>query len=159
MSRDWSPDEPVDAADLDVVAGLARVLDTLDPVPAGITDRILFALTLEGLHAEVMELHRLVEPEPALRGSEPDLARTITFTGSEVTAMISLSSERGLVRVDGWVAPAGRYAVELHRPDGVVAAESDDDGRFVLQVPPGPASLVLRQGPDGPAVSTPVVEL
>lgn len=159
--NEYSPDEPVDDVDLTVVGALARLLDTLDPPPDGMVERTLFALTLEGLHAEVMQLQHHRAPELSVRGERPEQARTITFTASAVTAMITLSAgaARG-VRVDGWTAPAGRFAVELHQPGGVLRTETDEHGRFVLEdVDPGPASLVLRGADGGPAVSTPVVEL
>ena len=163
MSNEYSPDDAVDAIDLTILASLARVLDQIDPVPPGLVDRTLFALTLEGLHTEVMELQRLEQPALAVRGQDRTVqARTITFTSDSITAMVTLSrAASGGVRIDGWAAPATRYEIELHRPDGVLHGASDDDGSFVLaDVPPGPASLVLRRvDGQGPAVSTPVVEL
>lgn len=163
MNREISPDSPWDAADHALVADLRRILEQQDPMPAGLVDRALFALTLEGLHAEVAELRRLATPALAVRGEpEPDLARTITFATDAVTAMVTLSpAPGGTVRIDGWIAPPSSFVVELHRPGHVVRTRSDDDGRFVLdQVAPGPAGLVLRaDGGAGPAVSTPVVEI
>ncbi|NTW40426.1 MAG: hypothetical protein HGA44_11165 [Cellulomonadaceae bacterium] len=161
MSTEYSADEVVDAHDLSLLADLARILDATDPPPADLADRALFALTLDGLQAEVMELHELEAPALALRGDVVE-ARTITFTSEAITALVTLSvGVAGGVRVDGWCAPAARYRVELRRPSGAVAVESDDDGSFVFaDVAPGPASLLLRAvHGDGPAVSTPVVEL
>lgn len=165
---EYSPDEVLDLRDRSVLADLARVVATVDPVPVGLADRALFALTLAGLHEEIVELTRLSTPELAVRGEdrtdETVRARTITFTAEPCTVMITLSpagaSDEGW-RVDGWVAPAARYAVELVRPGTSVAAESDDDGCFVLDgVPAGPASLVLRRADGtGPTVATPVIEL
>ncbi|MCL3860042.1 hypothetical protein [Actinotalea sp. K2] len=165
MSATFSPDEPMDAADHAVLEALARVLDRVDPVPAGLVDRSLFALTLEGLHAEVTELRVLELAVPAVRGAGDRgtvEARTITFTSDPITVMITLSvAPSGGVRIDGWGAPAQRFSVELYRPGATVHAESDDGGSFVLpDVPRGPASLVLRPVDGaGPAVSTPVIEL
>ncbi|MBX9244864.1 hypothetical protein ICW40_08575 [Actinotalea ferrariae] len=157
---DHPADGVLDDADLRVLAGLRRVLDAADPVPDDLVERSLFALSLEALHTQVMELQLLEVPELAVRGEATVEARTITFTAEPVTVMISLSvSPSGGVRVDGWAAPATRYEVELLRPGGSVRTESDDDGSFVLaDVPPGPASLVLRHG-SGTGVSTPVIEL
>lgn len=158
---EYSEHDPLDEVDVAVLTGLGRVLDRVDPVPSGLVDRTLFALTLEGLHTEVMELQLLEVPEPALRGDVTVEARTITFTADPVTVMITLSvSPTGGVRVDGWAAPAQRYEVELLRPDGTATTtHTDDDGSFVLaDVPSGPAGLVLRHG-RGPAVRTPVIEL
>lgn len=155
-----SEHDPLDEQDAAVLARLGRVLERVDPVPAGLVERTLFALTLEGLHTQVMDLQLLHAPELAVRGDATVEARTITFTAEPVTVMITLSvSPSGGVRVDGWAAPARRYEVQLLRPDGSTQTHTDDDGSFVLpDVPPGPAGLVLRHGA-GPAVRTPMIEL
>jgi hypothetical protein len=158
-----SPDEPLDEVDLSLLADLARLTEALDPVPDGLAERSLFAITLASLEAEVMELEYVRVPEASVRGDAPPVeARTITFTSESVTVMISLSPvDGGRVRIDGWAAPATSLRVELHRPGSVTETTSDDDGRFVFEaVDRGPASLVVRRaGGSGVAVSTPVVEL
>ncbi|MFC8922264.1 hypothetical protein [Cellulosimicrobium sp. NPDC057127] len=158
-----SPDEPLDEVDVALLADLARIAEALDPVPAGLAERSLFAVTLAGLEAEVMELEYVQVPEMSVRGEAPPVeARTITFTSESVTVMISLSPvEGGRVRIDGWAAPATSLRVELHRPGSVTETTSDEDGRFVFDdVDRGPASLVVRRTDHaGSAVSTPVVEL
>lgn len=167
MSERHLPSDPLDQEDREILADLARIVTRLDPVPDGLAERALFALTLEGLHAEVMELHRVDAPALALRGDDwADTAaveaRTITFSTDSVTVLVSLSAgPAGGVRIDGWSAPATRFAVELYRPDGCTGTESDDEGCFVIpEVAPGPASLVLRRiDGAGPTVSTPVIEL
>lgn len=159
---EYEPDEGMDARDLAALAALGRVVEAVDPVPAGLVDRALFALTLDRLQAEMVELVRLETPALAVRGdAETVEARTITFTADPCTVMISLSAGASGVRVDGWVAPAVRCVVEVYRPEGRIATESDDDGCFVLaDVPHGPASFVLRRvDGTGPTVSTPVIEL
>ncbi len=153
-------DEPMDAMDLALLDDLARILGAVDPPPDGLVERSLFALTLEGLNAEVMALHR-EEPVFAVRGEPTRVeVRTITFSSDPVTVMVSFSEgERG-VRIDGWAAPAERYVVQVYGPDGFISTESDDEGCFVFpDVPAGPASLVLRRATGGPVVSTPVIGL
>lgn len=158
-----SPDEPLDAVDLELLADLARITQEIDPVPDGLVERSLFAITLAGLEAEVMELEYVQVPEMSVRGDAPPVeARTITFTSESVTVMISLSAtDDSRVRIDGWAAPATALRVELHRPGSVSETTSDDDGRFVFDaVDRGAASLVVRRADGaGGAVSTPVVEL
>lgn len=161
---EYSPNEPMDARDLAVLADLARVVARVDPVPEGLAERALFALTLEALHTEMVELVRLDSPALALRGEgavESVEARTITFTAEPCTVMITLSVGEDGVRIDGWVAPATRCTVDVVRPEGQVTVESDDQGCFVVEgLPAGPASLVLRRLDGvGPAMSTPVIEL
>ncbi|OCI32395.1 hypothetical protein OERS_07970 [Oerskovia enterophila] len=159
----YSPDDPLDTVDLEILADLARISMTLDPVPEGLVERSLFAITLAGLEAEVMELEYVRVPEMSVRGEAPPVeARTITFTAESLTVMITLSTRDDTrIRIDGWAAPAGELTVELHRPDGMVSTTTDEDGRFVFEdVAPGPASLLLRTpGADGGAVTTPIIEL
>ncbi len=157
---DERAEQPMDATDREVLGDLARVLGTLDPVPTGLVERSLFALTLEGLQAEVMSLHH-EEPALALRGEPTRVeVRTITFSSDPVTVMISLSDGPTGVRIDGWTAPAERYVVQVFSPEGFTSTESDDDGCFVFpDLQPGPASLVLRLARGGPVVSTPVIGL
>lgn len=159
----YSPDDPLDTVDLEILADLARISAMLDPVPGGLVERSLFAITLAGLEAEVMELEYVRVPEMSVRGEAPPVeARTITFTSEAVTVMISLSpTEDGKVRIDGWAAPAAELRVVLHRPGGVSETLSDEDGRFVFdEVEPGPASFVVQPAASSHgAVSTPVIEL
>jgi len=159
----YSPGDPMDVVDVEILADLARIQMTLDPVPDGLVERSLFAITLAGLQAEVMELEYVRVPEMSVRGEAPPVeARTITFTAESLTVMITLSTRQdGRIRIDGWAAPAGELTVELHRPDGTVSTVADEDGRFVFDaVEPGAASLLLR-APDavGHAVTTPIIEL
>lgn len=155
----WA-DEPLDAADLVLLDDLAQLLGTVDPVPEGLADRSLFALTLEGLNAEVMALHS-EEPALAVRGEPTRVEiRTVTFSSDPVTVMISLSEGPTGVRIDGWTAPAEKYVVQVYGPEGFTSTESDDGGSFVFEdVRPGPASIVLRRAAGGPVVSTPVIGL
>ena len=161
MSTPYSPDEPFDANDETTLAALGRVALLADPVPPDLVDRSLFAMTLAALETELMTLERM--PEAAgVRAAEaaPTQARTITFTSTSRTVMITVAPGPAGVRIDGWIAPTGEIDIELHRPHGeVVTARTDEDGRFAFDaVAPGPASLVARPD-DGPAVSTPVIEL
>lgn len=153
-------DEPLTPQDLALLADLGRVVIAIDPVPAGLAERALFALSLERLEAEVLELQLSAG---VLRSgpSETVEARTVTFAAAHVTIMITVSPDgQGRVRVDGWVAPADRYLVNVERADGSALVETDEDGGFVLErVAAGPASLVLRRADGtGPTISTPVIE-
>ncbi|GCE75392.1 carboxypeptidase regulatory-like domain-containing protein [Cellulomonas biazotea] len=152
----------LDVADLEILTRLASLVDTSDPVPSGLVDRIGMALTIEALHAELAELHLVGEPALAVRADETSIeAGTITFTTDVLTVMISVHPEAGRVRVDGWAAPAGELTVELHQSGDVTTVTSDVDGRFSFsEVERGPARLVLRR-PSDPQVPivTPQIEL
>lgn len=166
------PKGGLDATDGAVLTGLARAVAAVDPVPSDLVGHSLFAMTLAGLQADLMEAVYLDTPLAGVRGTTaaaragdttPAEAKTITFTHDSLTVMISLSpSPGGKVRIDGWAAPAASLSVELHRPgvDAVTVA-SDEDGRFSFDsVGRGRASLVVRRTDGGGgAVSTPVIEL
>lgn len=165
-----SPTAPLDDADRAVLAHLAEVGGRVDPMPSDLVERSLFAATLAGLEADMMEAVHLSEPLSGVRSSTvptdgvPTEARTISFTHGDLTLMIQLSAGRaGRVRVDGWIAVATPSCpIELHRPGtDPETTEADEDGRFSFpSVAPGAASLVVRRADsDGGAVSTPVIEL
>jgi hypothetical protein len=160
MSTPYSHDEPLDAHDEATLTALGRVVLLADPVPADLVERSLFAMTLTALETEVMTLERVPAAAGVRAETAPTQARTITFTSSSRTVMITVAPEADGVRIDGWIAPTGEIDIELHRPhDEVVTTRTDEDGRFAFDaVAPGPASLVARPD-DGPAVSTPVIEL
>ena len=162
----------LDAEDGALLARLAQLVETADPVPSELVERSLFAITLAGLEADLMEAVYLDEPLAGVRGAAaapraddtaPAEAKTITFTHDSLTVMISLSpSAGGRVRIDGWAAPAAGLDVELHRPGvDVITVVSDEDGRFAFDsVERGRASLVVRRTDGGGgAVSTPIIEL
>jgi hypothetical protein len=156
-------DAPLDEVDAAILTRIRRAVGLLDPLPDGLVERSLFAMTLAGLEAEVMELQRIDAPVGSVRGDAPPLeARTITFTHESLTVMIALSpSDDGAhVRVDGWIAPAAELVIELRQPDGTRETTTDEDGRFSFDaVERGPASLLVRSGDDGTPVTTPVIEL
>ncbi|WP_291758104.1 carboxypeptidase regulatory-like domain-containing protein [Cellulomonas sp. 73-145] len=155
-------DAPLDMLDLEVLRRLDALVDAVDPVPAGLVERIGIALTVEALHAEVAELHLVGEAAGAVRADETSIeAGTITFTTDVLTVMVSVHPEGDRLRVDGWAAPAGLLTVELHQHGDVVVTSSNADGRFSFSdVERGPARFVLRR-PAEPTVPivTPQIEL
>ena len=80
-------EDPLDASDVALLARLAELDERLDPVPDGLVERSLFAITLAGLESEVMELMVLEAPAGTVRSDAPPLeTRTITFTHERLTA-------------------------------------------------------------------------
>lgn len=134
-----------------------------DPVPSDLAERMVFAVALEGLEADVAVLAaEMLEPVGA-RGVEP--ARTLTFTSENASVMVTLTPRAGgRFRLDGWVAPAGRGRVELRRGAGLDGNDTlsteqtpvDDQGRFACpEVSGGLVQLVFVPDPGGP-LSRPV---
>lgn len=160
----YSPDAPLDAGDVAVLEHLARAAQEADPVPEGLVERSLFAMTLAALEAEVevMSMTEVGTLAGAVRGDAPPVeARTITFTHDTLTVMVALSpADAGLVRIDGWLAPPAPLTVELRQPTGERTTTADGDGRFSFDlVDRGPASLLVRDADGTSPVVTPVVEL
>ena len=162
LDLDALAEAPLDELDLEVLRRLDALVDAVDPVPAGLVERIGIALTVEALHAEVAELHLVGEAANAVRADETSIeAGTITFTTEVLTVMVSVHPEGDGLRVDGWAAPAGMLTVELHQHGDVVVTTSNEDGRFSFsEVERGQARFVLRR-PAEPTVPivTPQIEL
>jgi len=131
----------------------------LDPVPAGLTDDIKYALTVKLLEAEVAELTQA--PMLVSRGEAAEKTRSMTFTGSSLSLMVRVSDEGEGLRLDCWITQ-GAAEVELHAGDVVVTRQSDEFGRLVFDdVPRGPVHFIVWPGAgrQGRPLMTPSVDL
>jgi len=146
---------------------LRELYRTVDPVPEHLAEFSVFAVRVEQMRREMVELQKVATPEAAARSHEAEEREvvrtgTITFACEPVTVMINISrSPTGSLCVDGWIAPQAAYRVELYQPGHQLATESGEDGTFVLlDVPEGPSCLALRRSDGtGPTVCTPVIDL
>ncbi len=164
-----SADLPLDDADQAILDRLAAVHALLDPPPADLDERVSFAIALDGLDAEVARLGEQLAVGSGARGSEraggSERARTITFDADSRAVMITIADRPdGLVRIDGWLAPAATLRVELRVPEPspprIVTA--DATGRFAFDGVPHGIAQLLVQPPDGggaPRVVTPAFAL
>ncbi|MGI3781999.1 MAG: hypothetical protein ACRYG2_14620, partial [Janthinobacterium lividum] len=150
---------PIGAEDLALLERLGTLWQQHDPVPAGLADRIEFALTLDALETEVATLTRLDLAASGSRSGDTEAVRTVTFTSETLDTMVTLTdAPDGTVRVDGWIAPGAAMRVEVLLEGSRLEVESDDDGRFVLEsVPKGLATFALHPG--GRTVLSPAIEL
>lgn len=160
MSRiDELASEPIDATDERIMHSLGEIVSASDPVPAGLTDQVKFALTVEALGAQVANL---LEQEPAGVRSAYDPITTVTFSGDDITILLTLDSEhRPHRRVTGWVS-APNAAVQVHGPDGELTADIDEDGRFEVEFSrKGLVHLVIQPAGDPGArpVITPPIQI
>jgi hypothetical protein len=152
----------IDDTDVAVLRQAAQIFEKLDPVPAGLVDRINFGLTLDALHAEIAELQRSADLVGVRAETNSDV-QTVTFTSATLTTMITVTPTSGdRVRVDGWIAPGAGVSVELRSRTESRHTVADDDGRFVFEdVSRGLAQFVLRvpdEAADRPVV-TPAIEI
>lgn len=161
-----SADQPIDEADLATLGLLAQTFDEVDPVPAGLVDRLRFGLALDEMLAEVAELTRMSDDAMAVRGesSAPVRTQTLTFDAESVTAMVTvqrISTER--LRLDGWLAPAVPMRIRLRMQGERRQTLADESGRFSFDsLPEGFAQLTFHPAePEGAdaAVITPLFEL
>lgn len=156
-------DLPLDGDDQAVLDRLAGIYGQLDPPPADLDERVSFAIALADADAEVARLSERLMAGSGARGTER--TRTITFDADSRAVMVTVAHRAdGLVRIDGWLAPAAALRVELRLlepapPRSVVA---DPAGRFVFDgVPHGIAQLLVHQAADdgAPRVITPAFSL
>ncbi|NUT32136.1 MAG: carboxypeptidase regulatory-like domain-containing protein [Hamadaea sp.] len=159
------PDE-IDAAVLD---GLRDLHDLLDPPPADLTDRVLFALAVADLgdwdRALDAEIARIQADQLVGSGARSgERTRTISFDAPSLAVMVTVVDlPDGRLRLDGWLAPAAPLRVELRvGPQDAVrtlTTDADAGGRFVFaSVPHGLVQLVVR-GTGVQTVVTPSVVL
>ncbi|MCA0293723.1 MAG: carboxypeptidase-like regulatory domain-containing protein [Actinobacteria bacterium] len=153
MAEEFTPDGLIDTGDEHVLAQLATLYDTIDPVPFGLLDRIDFALAVAELEADIAELTRgeLV----GVRGEETD---SITFTSGSLSLMVTTAASARHVRVDGWVTTPGAD-VDVVGEGVTRTATADDAGRFSVEgVPRGRAHFVVRREGYRPVI-TPSIEI
>ena len=156
-------DLPLDGDDQMILDRLAGIYALLDPPPADLDERVSFAIALDGLDAEVARLSEWQMAGSGARGTER--IRTVTFDADSRAVMITVAHRAdGLVRIDGWLAPAAALRVELRllepAPARIVVA--DTAGRFAFDgVPHGIAQLLVHAPADEtvPRVITPAFSL
>ena len=150
---------PLDDGDVRALDAVADLYSTLDPVPAGLVERIRFGITLDALHAEIAELQRDSDLA-GVRTDDATTVQTVTFTTARLSVVVTvtpLSAERA--RVDGWIAGEPGAGVELRSVAGVLTELSDEDGRFVFEdAPRGLAQFTVRPA-SAPPVVTPSIEI
>lgn len=145
--------------DVALLKQLQSMWSELDPAPDDLADRSLVAIAMDDLDFELLLLQDASNDLAGAR-STVETARTLTFSGEQVTVMVTITpTSGGAFRIDGWVAPAMPGIVEIRRAtastdnggplSGSAAREPvDADGRFVLlEVPPGMAQLVYHPKP------------
>ncbi|SHJ53470.1 hypothetical protein SAMN02745244_02723 [Tessaracoccus bendigoensis DSM 12906] len=148
---------PLDRDDFRLLSAVASAATSFDPPPNDLVTRIMLAVSLDLMEAELATL--VAAPMAMARTEHPLAPETITFTSSAASLMIALDGDNGDVRVDGWVT--GGTQVELHTGREVLPQTADETGRLVWQaVPRGPVRFLIRPLLAGASpVITPTIEL
>lgn len=130
------------AADAALFARMRRMWEDVDPMPAGLVDRMVAAVAVEDLSREYALL-TLVEGTLAPVRGETDTA-TLQFSDGTTSVLLHVTAtEDGGRRVDGWV-DAAALAIRLIQGDREWSAEPGEHGRFAFdEVTPGVARLRL----------------
>lgn len=147
-------DDLLDCVDAGILYDVRRLWDAVDPVPAGLVDRIQFALNVAAMEAELAEL---TTAQPAgIRGS--DETDTITFTAGSLSLMITTQATLHSVRIDGWVT-SEQATVDIVAEGATLTTRPDQRGRFsVSDVPRGRAHFVVHRPGLRPVV-TPSIDI
>ncbi|MEO6702258.1 MAG: carboxypeptidase regulatory-like domain-containing protein [Jatrophihabitantaceae bacterium] len=157
--------QPLDARDEQILTGVARLFERVDPVPDDLVERLQFAITLDALQFEIAQLQLMPQAEMAGRGGgeQTSAVKTLTFTSDSLTTMVTISADGpDRVRIDGWAAPGGQASVELNQSGESRQVIADEDGRFVFaDVEHGLTRFIVRaaDGSAHPPVVTPAVEI
>lgn len=155
-------DEPMDDVDAGILAQLRDVQETQDPTPTDLADRAAFTITVAALEAEVAELTAVDAAALSLRGEAPEKADTISFSGADLTTMVTIEDGAGgHRRISGWASETP-LEVELRRSSEAVTTTTDADGRYAFDdAQPGLVHLVLRRpGQTGATpLATPLFEI
>lgn len=146
-------DELIDAVDERILGELAALYAAVDPVPAGLVQRVDFALAVAELEADIAELTR-----GDLVGARSEETDTVTFTSGSLSLMVTTVVSAHHVRVDGWVTSPGAV-VDVVAEGTTRSATADSAGRFVIaEIPRGRVHFVVRRDGYRPVI-TPSIEI
>jgi hypothetical protein len=131
MSQDGHLSDLARTGDAGLLEKVRRMWAERDPVPEDLAERIRFALDLEDLEIELLELERARPVLSGHRGEER--VRTLTFTSDSLSVMVSITPVRGeVMRIDGWISDGSGLDVELRLKAGTRRERADAQGRFAF---------------------------
>ncbi|WP_322410962.1 hypothetical protein [Microbacterium invictum] len=135
-----------ESADARLFAQLRAVWEEVDPMPAGLVDRMVAAVAVEDLSREYALL-TLVEGTLAATRGDADTA-TLQFSDGRTNVLLHVSvADDGRRRVDGWV-DAEPLSIRLVQEAREWTTEAGEHGRFAfVDVPPGLTRLRLSLPP------------
>lgn len=146
--------------DAQMFARLRTLWQEVDPMPAGLIDRMVAAVAADGLSREYALLTLVEGQLGAVRG-EAD-ALTLQFSDGSTSILLHVTTTAsGRRRVDGWVDTAAAEIV-LTQGEKTRAVSPEETGRFVFDdVPPGLTRVRLTTviGDETRTLATPQFEL
>ncbi|MGS0561934.1 hypothetical protein [Microbacterium aurugineum] len=146
--------------DAQMFARLRTLWSEVDPMPAGLIDRMVAAVAADGLNREYALL-TLVEGELSAVRGEAD-ALTLQFSDGSTSILLHVTrTASGRRRVDGWVDTAAAEIV-LTQGERIRSTAPEETGRFVFdEVPPGltRVRLTTQIGDETRTLATPQFEL
>ncbi|CAN7158503.1 hypothetical protein ACIPJ1_13050 [Microbacterium maritypicum] len=146
--------------DAQMFARLRSLWSEVDPMPAGLIDRMVAAVAADGLNREYALLTLVEGQFGAVRG-EAD-ALTLQFSDGSTSILLHVTTTAsGHRRVDGWVDTAAAEIV-LTQGEKTRSVSPEETGRFVFDdVPPGltRVSLTTVIGDETRTLATPQFEL
>lgn len=149
-----------DHDDARLFARLRTVWDEIDPVPAGLIDRMVAAVAADGLNREYALLTLVEGQLGAVRGDADAL--TLQFSDGTTSILLHVTTTAsGRRRVDGWVDTTAARIV-LAQGDRTRATTPAETGRFQFDdVPPGLSRVRLTtlDGDEERTLETPQFEL
>ena len=149
-----------DHEDARMFARLRTHWRAVDPVPAGLIDRMVAAVASDGLNSEYALL-TLVEGQLGEVRGEAD-ALTLQFSDGSTSILLHVTTTAsGRRRVDGWVDTAAAEIV-LTQGEKARSVSPEETGRFVFdEVPPGLTRVRLTTvvGDETRTLATPQFEL
>jgi hypothetical protein len=132
MTDEPTFDHPLDEIDTALLDELRTTLQTIDPMPPDLDQRVQFALTVQALHAEIAELQRLPGEVAGVRSRDYERVDTVTFTSESMSAVVTITRvDADSARVDGWV-DGDLAEVELRERSRTSSVTVDPDGRFAF---------------------------
>ena len=149
-----------DEDDAQLFARLRRLWGEIDPVPAGLIDRMVAAVAADGLNREYALLTLVDGQLGAVRG-ETD-ALTLQFSDGTTSILLHVTTTAsGRRRIDGWVDTAAAEIV-LRQGERERTTTPAETGRFVFdEVTPGLSRVRLTAtvGDETRTLETPQFEL
>lgn len=146
--------------DAQMFARLRSLWSEVDPMPAGLIDRMVAVVAADGLNREYALLTLVEGQLGAVRG-EAD-ALTLQFSDGATSILLHVTTTAsGRRRVDGWVDTAAAEIV-LTQGEKARSTTPEETGRFVFDdVPPGLTRVQLTTviGDETRTLATPQFEL